>query len=201
MAIIKCEKGHFYDDTKYKNCPHCENGLHRVRRETHNDDLDNMPTQGIPYNSTHEQGNKNPTISLEMSLDSSKEGITIGAYSFCNGTQLPVGWLVEVKGYTKGKDYKLFEGWNRIGRSKSMGVYIPGDKKISAQNHGAIVFDEKNTKYHFINETGSLSYVNNENVCNTIELESGDLIRLGDTELIFIAFCTRERKWENFLEL
>ena len=204
MAIVKCEKGHFYDNIKYKNCPHCENGLKHIRKETYCDDLDNLQTQffadpfvKLPYTEGVDK-ECDITVNLDVS-DVSKDSITVGLYNFNNGTQLLVGWLVEVKGVTKGKDYKLFTGWNRIGRSQLMDIYIPNDKKISANNHGAIVFDEKNTQYYFINENGSLSYVNGVPVVNTTELHSGDSIRLGDTELIFMAFCTKERKWEDFL--
>ena len=23
MAVIRCSKGHYYDDTKFSQCPHC----------------------------------------------------------------------------------------------------------------------------------------------------------------------------------
>lgn len=33
MKVVKCEKGHFYDADKYDQCPHCINGLIKIKRD------------------------------------------------------------------------------------------------------------------------------------------------------------------------
>ena len=143
---------HFYDNIKYKNCPHCENGLKQIRKETYCDDLDNLQTQffadpfvKLPYTEGVDK-ECDITVNLDVS-DVSKDSITVGLYNFNNGTQLLVGWLVEVKGVTKGKDYKLFKGWNRIGRSQLMDIYIPNDKKIFANNHLSLIHISEPTRH------------------------------------------------------
>ena len=33
MKVVRCGNGHFYDADKYSQCPHCLNGLKKVRRD------------------------------------------------------------------------------------------------------------------------------------------------------------------------
>ena len=37
MGVVRCVKGHYYDDVKFSECPHCKNGLNKVRKETYAD--------------------------------------------------------------------------------------------------------------------------------------------------------------------
>jgi len=53
------------------------------------------------------------------------------------------GWLVCVEGPRRGKDYKVMEGKNFVGRADDMDIQILGDNKISRRNHCVIVYDEK----------------------------------------------------------
>lgn len=186
MAVVRCEKGHYYDNVKYDECPHCKNGLEKIKKECYADDLSKLEDVTIPLNIPE----------LDKQIDNSG-GKTIGVYNFETGTKLIVGWLVCTKGLSRGRDYKLFHGWNRIGRSARMDIYIPEDKKISADNHVAIVFDDKKDTFHIINQQGSLVYLNDESITETRVLKTGDKIVVGDTELIFIAFCTEERGWKE----
>lgn len=56
------------------------------------------------------------------------------------------GWLVCVEGPRRGKDYKVMEGKNFVGRADDMDIQILGDNKISRRNHCVIVYDEKQGK-------------------------------------------------------
>lgn len=78
-----------------------------------------------------------------------------------------------------------------------MDVYISDDPGVSLQNQAAIVFDDKKTKFYLVNEQSSLTYLNGVHTAGSIEIKTGDKISMGNTELIFIAFCTEERKWEE----
>lgn len=192
MAVVKCNNGHFYDSIKYGECPHCSNGVNKVRKETFVDDIDKFKIRK-PYTSSQIDVQ---TVSLDIETPSS-DGKTVGIYSFSEGTQLLTGWLVSIKGLTKGRDFKLYNGWNRIGRSADMDVYIPEDNKISLKGHASIVFDSKAGKFFLVNQSGSLTYLNNQYVADSIVINTGDKITIGHTELIFIAFCTEGRKWEE----
>ena len=38
MAVVKCSQGHYYDDSKFDECPHCKNGLEHIKKESYVDD-------------------------------------------------------------------------------------------------------------------------------------------------------------------
>lgn len=185
MAIVQCINGHHYDDSKHKECPHCQN----------EEFIDYEATVDLPG---WTKDNYDETIDIYVGGGEVKDDDkTVGAYSFEKGTQLLAGWLVCTKGPNRGKDYKLFHGWNRIGRKFSMDIYIPDDLKISADNHSAIVYDDRGNMFYLVNEQASLTYLNGTYTVESVEIKNGDLIQMGDSEFVFIAFCTEDRKWEN----
>lgn len=200
MAVVKCDKGHFYDDVKYDSCPHCQSGLKRIKKETFEDDLSELTTRGLSFEvDPATNPDEDITVRLEnlSPTGSADEGVTVGLYSFEEGTQLLSGWLVAVKGPARGRDYRLYMGWNRIGRATSMDIYIPEDMGISRENQGAVVFDEKTSKFFFVNGSGTPAAINGRPVDKASELRDGDKISIGESELVFIPFCTEERRWHE----
>lgn len=198
MAVVRCEDGHYYDNVKFKECPHCKNGLNHVKKEDYVDDIEKLKTK-MQCSRPLEDVNEEATVSLEaFSSKKPEEEKTVGFYNFEDGTEFVTGWLVCVKGPARGRDYRLFHGWNRIGRGSDMDVYIPEDAKLSSAKQAAVVFDDKEEKFYLVNEEGSLTYLNDRHSTGSVELRSGDCISMGDTKLIFIAFCTEERRWENY---
>lgn len=175
MAVIKCENGHFYDNSKFEKCPHC--------------DRNNLETTVENSVSIEKE-----TVCISVG-NHNDDGKTVGVYNFSEGTQLLAGWLVCTEGIVKGKDFKIYHGWNRIGRNMDMRIYIADDMKISDKEHAAVVYDNKSNKFFIVNQFASLTYLNSTLVEDSVELNSGDRIKVGDTELTFIAFCTEERKW------
>lgn len=194
MAVIKCEKGHYYDNEKYGACPHCENGLERIDSQNFFDDIgDAVTIAGTEYISGS-RADDDTTVMLTFD-DYGDDDKTVAKYSAEAGNKLVVGWLVCTKGIGKGRDYRLYHGWNRIGRGMNMDIYLPDDKKVSSNNQIAVVFDDRKSEFHIVNQLGSLTYLNGKNVTEAQILNTGDVITMGDTELVFIAFCTEGRKW------
>lgn len=195
MAVVKCENGHYYDDKKYKECPHCESGLEKIDKQSYYDDIgDAVTVAGSQY---FGGAGRDDDATVELSFDNytDKDKTVSITYSTESGNKMVVGWLVCTKGIGKGRDYRLYHGWNRIGRGMNMDIYLPDDKKVSSDTQIAIVFDDRKSEFHIVNQMGSLTYLNGKNVTETQVLTTGDVITMGDTELIFIAFCTEERKW------
>lgn len=108
-----------------------------------------------------------------------------------------VGWLICMNGDERGKDYRLHAGKNFIGRSTSMDVVLIDDKSISRDKHCSIVYDPKGNIFFVSAEGGNLVYLNGELVNDPGELKEGNLITVGETELMFIPFCREGRIWEN----
>ena len=109
---------------------------------------------------------------------------------------LVVGWLVCVSGVNSGEDYKLRRGVNRIGRGKEMDICIPGDKRISRENHALISFDAGSNRFHLHpGHSRGAVYLNNSLVDAATQLHAYNLIEIGQTGLQFVPFCGERFQW------
>ena len=116
-------------------------------------------------------------------------------------TLLPVtGWLVIVDGPGKGKDFRLIQGENRIGRNSNMEVCLDigqnSDTSVSRDSHSIVIYDN-NSNIFFIERGSSrnLPMVNGKTVRRDQDLNDKDIIQLGKTHLMFISFCGKSFKW------
>ncbi|WP_235857772.1 FHA domain-containing protein [Marimonas lutisalis] len=112
-------------------------------------------------------------------------------------TEFPVGWLVIVKGPGRGAAFTLFNGVTQIGRGEGQTVKLDfGDNSISRENHAAIAYDPEQNSF-FIGHGGKANLVrcNNMPVLATQALSAGDLIRVGETTLLFSPLCGPNFQW------
>jgi len=108
-----------------------------------------------------------------------------------------VGWLVCIDGFEKGKDYRLVDERNFIGSSDEMDVCISGDSSISKENHFSITYNSKQRIFVISpGSTNSIIYLNKRAIYETTMIESYNLIEIGDTKLIFIAYCGENFNWK-----
>lgn len=107
------------------------------------------------------------------------------------------GWLVCVAGQNKGKDYRIVEGRNLLGRDSDMDIAIKEDKMISRNHHCSIVYDKRKNQTWVAVGQGSLTYYNGELLKGQKELKTGDTIEIGKTRLMFVGFCEGERSWDQ----
>lgn len=111
----------------------------------------------------------------------------------------PVGWLVIVEGEGRGNSIAIHDGVSQIGRGDDQAIQLDfGDNSISRSNHAAIAFDDE-TRAFYLGYGGKSNIVrlNGKPVLATETLEDGDLIRIGETTLRFIAFCGAEFSWND----
>lgn len=182
MAVIKCEIcGYHFDDEKYKVCPNCGRN-------------DLVYDQTVSLEAETDR-TLDETVDIEVSIGRDiSEDVTIGTYSVWTGNSPVVGWLVCTKGNAKGRDYRLFNGWNRIGRSTDMNICLADDMAIS-RKHCAVVYDQRAGRFHLVNDSGAPTYLNGVPLYEPQELKGGDVITMGENDFVFIPFCTEERKW------
>ena len=69
--------------------------------------------------------------------------------------------------------------------------------KISKSEHAAVVCDSKKGEFYLVSSQGSLTYLNGQTVNDSVSINTGDNIEVGDSIFIFIAFCTEERRLDN----
>lgn len=109
----------------------------------------------------------------------------------------PVGWLVVTSGPGTGASFALQEGAAQIGRGADQAISLDfGDTAISRANHAAIAYDSELNAF-YLGHGGKTNIVrlNNKPVLSTEELASGDEIRIGETELRFVALCGDNFTW------
>lgn len=109
----------------------------------------------------------------------------------------PVGWMVVVSGPGVGHWFALFNGVSTIGRAKDQTVGLDfGDTSISREKHAAVAFDDESNAF-FLGHGGKSNIVrlNGRPVLSTEDLSHGDVIRIGETGLRFVALCGPEFAW------
>jgi FHA domain len=109
-----------------------------------------------------------------------------------------VGWLVVIEGPGKGRSLEIGIGSNSIGRDARQKIALNfGDEAIHRQKHAMIVFDPKSG--HFFlqagNDSRNLTYIGEKLVLAPIQLHGGEVIVIGQTKLVFVAFCGPDFSW------
>ncbi len=110
-----------------------------------------------------------------------------------------VGWLVVVDGPGRGKSVTLGYGMNTIGRESGNRVCLPfGDTQISRVKHATLTYDPRSRKFFIQHgDSTNLTYVGEIPVLAPTLLNSGDLIRLGDSTVVkFIPLCGDDFNWD-----
>lgn len=114
-------------------------------------------------------------------------------------TMYPVGWMVVISGPGRGTAFTLFNGVSQIGRGEGQAVRLDfGDNSISRENHAAIAYDGEQQKF-YLGHGGKANLVrlNGSPVLSTEAMESGALIRIGETTLRFVALCGDGFDWDK----
>jgi len=117
-------------------------------------------------------------------------------------TMFPVGWIVVTSGPGRGNAFALFNGVSQIGRGEDQAVRLDfGDNSISRSNHAAIAYDPEQ-KGFYLGHGGKTNLVrlNGSPVLSTEPLQSGAMIRIGETTLRFAALCGEDFDWDKAQE-
>ena len=193
MGIIRCQKGlHFYDDMKYDTCPHCEQNQERISRNTIQEQMTvAMQPEQIPEVQEFVLRSGNQKI-IANDLER-----TVGYFSPVRGNDFVTGWLVCIQGPEKGRDYRLHHGFNRVGRSMNMDIFVTDDPAISRETHCSIVYDAKSNRFYAVPGKGTLTYVNQDLLECQQTLHAGDRLQLGESCFEFIAYCREGHTWEE----
>lgn len=108
------------------------------------------------------------------------------------------GWLVCIEGARIGRDYKIKNGKNFVGRGDDMDIQILGDNEISRRNHTIIVYDAKKKNTVILpGDAAGIAYLNQEAVYVPTELMPYDTIELGRSKFVFVPFCGEHFEWND----
>lgn len=195
MGIIKCEQGHYYDQQKYEKCPYCKKEKKKEKREAISNRAERYE-EGLTVMKPLESVQRPAPKIVPQGFREFDAEKTVGLYSSQKGTKKIVGWLVCSVGKEAGRDYRLYHGFNYIGRDFSMDICFSDDLHISREKHGAIIYDDKKNQFYAMAINGSVT-INGQSAANTQIINDGDVILLGESEYIFIPFCKGERIWKK----
>ena len=109
-----------------------------------------------------------------------------------------VGWMVCIKGASRGVDYHLHSGFNAIGNSADLDICIR-DKKVSRKAVVKVAYDPRSRAYTLIpcGDGVNIVYCNEKALYVPTELNIYDVITLGDTQLMFVPLCGEKFAWES----
>ena len=109
----------------------------------------------------------------------------------------PTGWIIVTKGPGRGAFFALFNGVSQVGRGDDQAIKLDfGDNSISRSNHAAIAYDDEMNGF-FLGHGGKANIIrlNDRPVVSTEPLHHQDMIRIGETTLMFVALCHGSFRW------
>lgn len=223
QRIVRCPADkHYYDANKYASCPHCAGGGDiSVTTDPFSQGGVNagMGKTEIPDGGAMNVGSFSKTIDPNLAPggvtlppigipnpnpinnnDKMGKTIIVDVTPTPGSTSEPpcVGWLVEVEGPNRGKDYRLHTAYNYIGRERG-DIIISGDATISAERDSSIYYVSQTRKFYISHEAGKNGVlVNNVPAMGGgVEIKDHDIISIGTTKLIFQSLCGEHFAWED----
>lgn len=197
MKIVKCDKNHYYDADVNESCPHCKT-MEETKGKIYFTDSPTVLLNEDNKESTDSgfaKDERGTELFHKEEAYFAEDDKTIAAPLTKSGAAFVTGWLVCRTGPDQGKDYRLKEGVNRIGRGFQMDVCLSGDVSITLDTHCSVTYDPKSNHFFVSPATGSISYLNGQILAEPVELKNGDMISVGMSELVFIPYCIDGREW------
>ena len=192
MEMKRCPNGHFYDQSKYPECPYCS-GASANANVTVPLNAGVGPTMPVAPSA----GRTAPIAGDSASGGPADSERTVALIRHRIGIDPVVGWLVCVEGPEKGRDYRIHSDNNFIGRSEKMDICIRGDDTISRENHAVVSYDMRDKIFYFSPGDGrSIVRLNDKALFMTSEIHTYDRIEVGNTKLVFLPLCGEEFDWE-----
>ena len=224
MSLVRCENGHFYDNTKFKQCPHCGRNtkdrsdwtipLFGKRAGKQQKEADREQNS-----STVSEENENLTLPEQVAkayMEKGKAPISVKTFyakevsdemlqeedgeilhTVSRGKYI-AGWLVCIKGNSYGESFNVYVGENKIGRGDRMDIVLRGDRYISREDQAILIYNSDNNKFFVKPGTArELFYLNDKVVLKETEIRDGDIINIGFTDLVFKAFCGENFNWNE----
>lgn len=182
MALIRCDKGHYYDNKKFIQCPQC--GLKLTN--TASDESVTVRLSDVSHSDKNDEPDDVKTKKMVYADGRQEKTYSKG---------LVTGWLVCFEGPSKGRDFRIFYGHNFVGRAFDMDICVEEDYQVAEKKHCSIVYDDKNNKFYLVPGKG-VTYFRGEILENAVELNGVDaLIQIGESQFYFVPYCNDRRRW------
>jgi hypothetical protein len=185
MAVIRCPKGHFYDNIKYSHCPYC------------GEQLEEDKTVSFAQAFGEASGDSAfKTVALqEFEQEADDEDHTVSIYAQQKGLDFITGWLVCVEGPERGRDYRLHQGFNRIGRDYSLDVTIADESVPDKKVMCAVVYDDRTNHFFAVEQPDQIVYLDEKPIQGAVQIDQGSVLHIGNGRYEFIPFCREGKTW------
>lgn len=111
--------------------------------------------------------------------------------------ELPVAWLLGVRGFARGDSYHIHSGENKVGVPLGFnGIHLM-DQSVCARSHCSIFYDEKDHACYIWPVNGMI-YLNEKPVVSRQRVGRGDSIRIGAGTFVIIPLCGENFSWDNW---
>lgn len=110
---------------------------------------------------------------------------------------MPVGWLVCISGPERGRDYRLYPGYNDIGSNPESVVCLAFDESVSPRA-AVLGYDDRMNLYSFGPSGGRMPVrVNDKMIMDAVILNPNDILTVGETALLFVPLCSQSFRWDD----
>lgn len=193
MAVVRCEKGHYFDNEKYAECPHCQSDLSEPPRRG----ISDMQTVlGASFPTVADRAMRQQLhIQLGSSGKSAEDEKTVGIFQMKKGCDPVVGWLVCVAGKERGRDFRLHAGRNFIGRALNNDIALVDDERVTREDHCSLVYEPGRSEFWLARGKGDDVLINGERLDINCQLQAEDKLEIGESRFVFIPFCKVDRLW------
>ena len=197
INLARCERGHYFDGSKYTSCPHCgvniSNHTTSTLQKPSSVTVTNAPAAD-PEGITVCRSGQDETVTLVCSTKDD-DLRTVVKYSNKYGTRMVVGWLLCTKGVDRGADHRLYAGNNTIGRGDVPDIRLYDDPEICRGVHCTVTYDPKQNRFFILPGAGTVIRLNDEIVSSPRPLSRYDQLEIGRTRLTFVPYCEGRYHW------
>lgn len=191
MAIVQCSHGHYYDDTKNDFCPMCRRAEGDIIEDPIDRTLALMPDGEVEQQEIHLTGQ-----GVEVSCGEDCEKTVALSPGEEDWQRFLTGWVVCVKGPLRGKDFRVFRGFNRIGRDPDSDICIL-DPTVSGYAHCSVVYDDRSNQFYLVPGKGTATYLRGNMLQKAEMIRDGERFCIGNSELELAVFCKGEHVWKT----
>ena len=224
IDVVQCPRGHRYDPSKNVECPICAEEERMSAHPLMGGNMDAIPPTGKwdaersqsedAFTERYESGRRGDSFTGRYESNRSSQEDHLDDIDEINVTKVKnefagsngkdkeeyfnplVGWLVCVEGPSRGSDYRIYNGYNYIGRDPSMNICISDDPYISHDRHAMVAFDARSCRFFFGPANGkSVVRKNDEMVMTPVEIRAKDIVEIGTTKLMLVPLCDETFTW------
>lgn len=115
-----------------------------------------------------------------------------------DGALRVTGWLVCTRGCAVGKDFRLHNGWNYIGRDAKLDISLQ-DQRIDSAPMVKVAYDDRSRSFTVAPCEGAknLAYLGGSALFGATQLKAYDRMQLGETELMLVPLCSEAFSWNE----